>query len=668
MQNRYLTKSRFKLALTCLTQLYYAGKPTEYADQSLDDEFLEALAKGGYQVGELAKYYVSDDPVQEGITIAASDYYSSLKETEQRLSRPGKVVIAEAAFRFKNLFVRTDLVVRDGDTLHVYEVKAKSYEPGEEFLNKKGTAVLSAWKEYAYDVAFQRYVIANALAATGLKIRTYLMLVNKSQVTGIDGLNQFFKVYADGRGKKVVVKPGLRRSDLGNQILIAVPTDDVCDKIINDYAAPTDFSDTMTFEEFVWKAAELYQKNERVFTPVGSKCRSCPYITGPEHSSGLKSGFRECWEHATELKSLERPLVTELWNGLSGARSFADELVHLNKHFIHLVDEQDIAAKNPKEKGIPGLTPHTRRMEQINRVKAGDNQSYFDAEGLKHEMQQWKYPLHMIDFETSAVALPFFRGARPYEGIAFQFSHHIIDQNWQIRHATQYLSFEVGAFPNFEFVEALRAALSNDAGSIFRYHNHENTYLNLILRQLQASTIGLPNKDQLIEFILDITHDGKDRRGKRDMVDLYDLVLRYYYSPHAKGSNSLKAILPAIVAESDFLKSKYGRKGVYGIGLEVKSLNFDDHIWITAAAGNNPYKTLPRVFPEYDPETLDLLVRDMEDLADGGAAMTAYNYLQFSEVPVSQRESIRDSLYRYCELDTMAMVMLLEGWRAKLEI
>ena len=95
----------------------------------------------------------------------------------------------------------------------------------------------------------------------------------------------------------------------------------------------------------------------------------------------------------------------------------------------------------------------------------------------------------------------------------------------------------------------------------------------------------------------------------------------------------------------------------------MESLNFKEHVWITSDKNNNPYETLPRVFPEYDPDTLDLLVKDFDNLADGGSAMTAYNFLQFSEIPENQRQSIRDSLYRYCELDTMAMVMLLEGWK-----
>ena len=52
----YLTKSRFKSALECPTKLYYTSND-QYANLKSDDEFLMALAEGGFQVGELAKYY-----------------------------------------------------------------------------------------------------------------------------------------------------------------------------------------------------------------------------------------------------------------------------------------------------------------------------------------------------------------------------------------------------------------------------------------------------------------------------------------------------------------------------------------------------------------------------------------------------------------------------------
>lgn len=51
-----------------------------------------------------------------------------------------------------------------------------------------------------------------------------------------------------------------------------------------------------------------------------------------------------------------------------------------------------------------------------------------------------------------------------------------------------------------------------------------------------------------------------------------------------------------------------------------------------------------------------------EGLQDGGAAMAAYARLQFEDLSLAQRQSLRSALLRYCELDTLAMVMALQAW------
>ena len=61
--SRYLTKSKFKSGLECVTKLYYTGKKEEYADQKIEDAFLKALAEGGHQAGSLALFEFSNDPI-----------------------------------------------------------------------------------------------------------------------------------------------------------------------------------------------------------------------------------------------------------------------------------------------------------------------------------------------------------------------------------------------------------------------------------------------------------------------------------------------------------------------------------------------------------------------------------------------------------------------------
>jgi len=666
---RYLTKSRFRLALECVTKLYYTKKDN-YADESIDDPFLEALAEGGFQVGELAKFLFCDDPVGQDITIKTLDHEEALNETNKRL-KSQSAVIAEAAFCYRSLFIRADIIVKVGDVLDLYEVKSKSTD-GEDidFLTKKGDPKISAkWAPYIYDVAFQKYVLLNALATQKLKVRANLVLVDKSKIATVEGLNQKFKIYKTAAGSTIEIESGLKRNAIGEPVLKIQNIDDVIQKIFDEIPVPTDYRDNLNFEAFVNLCAEAYSIDTRIFTPLGKKCKDCQFINPTPKSNDQKSGFHECWKNKTKYSDelLKNSLVVDLWGGFMGSKSVVQELIDKGKYLLEQVSEQDVAPKSQSKEYV-GLSPFQRRMEQIKRVKNKISSSYFDGIGLKNEMAAWVYPLHMIDFETSMTAIPFHKDRHPYEGIAFQFSHHTIESNGHVRHAGQFLSFEPGVFPNYEFVRQLKNQLEKDRGTIFRYHNHENTYLNFIFDQLEQDHSPPRDGEDLKSFIRDITawkgetaRTGESNQGKRCMVDLYKLVISYYYSPYAKGSNSIKDILPAIIRDSEFLRNKYS-KHVYGIAKEVTSLNFDEHIWIDEKCELDPYKTLPKLFEEYDTNRLDRFFGGFDELADGGAAMTAYNYLQFSHVPADQREMLKEGLLKYCELDTMAMVMLIEAW------
>ena len=57
-----------------------------------------------------------------------------------------------------------------------------------------------------------------------------------------------------------------------------------------------------------------------------------------------------------------------------------------------------------------------------------------------------------------------------------------------------------------------------------------------------------------------------------------------------------------------------------------------------------------------------------EEVADGGAAMTAYAKMQFTEMLEEERAELRSALLKYCELDTLAMLMIYEYWAEKLVV
>ena len=95
-----------------------------------------------------------------------------------------------------------------------------------------------------------------------------------------------------------------------------------------------------------------------------------------------------------------------------------------------------------------------------------------------------------------------------------------------------------------------------------------------------------------------------------------------------------------------------------------RSINFKAPMtwWQLDAQGEviDPYQLLPGVFADLDVVDQD----DDASINQGGAAATAYARLQFEAVRGDVREAWRQALLKYCELDTLAMAMIVQGWRA----
>jgi hypothetical protein len=721
-QPRYLTKSRFKLGLECPTKLFYTGKK-EYANQKLTDPFLAALADGGFQVGRLAQCYFPG-----GTEIESRDYDESVRQTEELLARDS-VTIFEAAFRYNNLFIRADVVVKNGEAIELIEVKAKSCDFLDESgcWNQNGT-ISSKWEPYIADVAFQKYVIGHA--HPGFKVTAHLMLSDKTVLCATDGLNQKFRLVTGAdKQRRVEVSPTLNDADLATPIMRKICVDESCEKI---YAAAEGRSekaeggkqkaetqapllpeegwqpasadgvvgvgrvlsddsthDATAFEDMLNYFADHYARDEKIVTPPAAICKDCEFCHG-DNDGDLKSGFRECWTAAFQWQDadFDEHSILDVWKLHAATKK---KLFDQRRIKVSQLTIDDLTIKPDP----PGLSQSERQWLQIHKAKTKDDTPHIDAENLKCEMDTWSFPLHFIDFETAAPVIPFKRGRRPYEGVAFQFSHHTVDEHGNVEHRGEYLNAQAGTFPNYDFIRALKAQLALDSGTVFRYHSHENSYLCTIRDQLLRDDSDIPDRGELIAFIETIAQprDQKDHpgdnwtAGPRNMVDLFDLVKRYYYHPATRGSISLKYVLPAVLSSSEFLKEKYAAP-LYGADGGIPSLNFKDHSWVVlsepgaVATGapssaeirtpqsairipKDPYKLLPPLFTDESERDYEIIF-EQDRISDGGAAMTAYGKLQFQEMSPDERRAVESALLKYCELDTLAMVMIYEAWKAEL--
>jgi len=471
--SRYLTKSRFKLAVECPRKLFFTGKGGEYRDTSADDAFLKSLADGGFQVGELAKHLYPD-----GVEIEAARNAEALTQTAE-LMAVETVTLFEPAIAYGDFLVRVDVLIKAGNSIKLVEVKSKSFRSDDPQIEGRDGSLKSGFRPYIEDIAFQTYVVQQAYP--NCRITSFLLMPDKSRIASVDGMNQLFKIERyDGR-TKVVADPKAKELTFDTSLLCEVNVDAYIGRVHEHGIRFPGGNGSLAEMATIWASA---YKDDRPLPPViGSQCSACQYKAKPNDT--LKSGFHECWKEANGWSDadLSEPTVLDLWNFRGKQKLIESGAVKLAQVTLaHLGSaSSDHGLSNPERQWLQVQWSADQESLPTEYKSAG---FFLDRDYMAIEMESWRYPLHFIDFETSAVALPFHAGMRPYENVAFQFSHHVLEQDGSLRHADQFLLADAGTFPNYEFAGALRDALSRDNGSVFMWATHENTILAHIVDQL----------------------------------------------------------------------------------------------------------------------------------------------------------------------------------------
>lgn len=635
MKPRYLTKGRFKLASECPRKLYYFAHGATYPSKKNDDDFLKALAEGGHQVGALARCYFPG-----GELISTLDYDDAVMETNELLKRKD-VIIYEAAIRHKNFILRVDVLVKNGNEIELVEVKAKSYDPTEtEFFGKRHPEkLITKWVPYLDDIAFQSWVTGQAHPEWS--VRPFLMLVDKTKIATVEGLHQLFHITRKNGRVEIKLANEPTAQSLGRQLLTKVDVSAEVETLIEGTAIDP-VKDPLNSRPMYDRAEQysaIYDNDEYYKADLGVWCKKCEYRASEEElASGKKSGYIECWgeEHGPDFKPKD-PHLFDIWNFRNSDRLLANGVYRM----------ADVSIDELKK----------RQALQVDVTLGRRAGPEVISPKLFEEMDQWTFPLHFVDFETIMPAIPFHSGMHPYQNLAFQFSCHHLDSDGRVTH-DEWLCTDAGEFPNWAFLVALRNSLG-ESGTIFRYAAHENTILNHLREQLQSKCRPLPDDfdaDDYCEWIKLVTKDGD-----RAMVDICDLVRKYYYHVRMGGSNSIKAVLPAVLADSKRLEELYAKPLEYGTNLKGRTLWQRDE---TTGRIKNPYKLLPPLFNDVDPDLIESL-DGYGEIREGGAAMTAWARMQFCQMSQEERAAITAGLLRYCELDTLAMLMIYQHWNSR---
>jgi len=568
-----LTKSRFKLALECPRKLVYTVDNT-YANAKSDDEFLEALADGGHQVGALAKLMYPG-----GIEVDALSIDEQVRQTEQLLKQEN-ITLYEPTFRHGNLVVRVDVLVKRGLDIDLIEVKSKGFDAAAETFRATKKPIATEWEPYLYDVAYQTIVLQRAHPEW--MIKPHLMLLDTSVCASIDGLGEKLLVVRNGRRVDVQVEEGFSPAILAQPLLRA---HDVSSEVEHLRANPVESPGiTMPFDEFVDHLAQSLASGKKLPPTPSNACKKCEFYCEPvQATESSRSGWAECMEAHFQRK-ITQPRSDTVF-GLTNHRK-VDKFISSNVLLMSELDEHNIGVNEE----IGRISTTKRHLLQVQEARGEGDPIFLERETLSSEMVKWQFPLNFIDFETSRPALPFHFRNKPNDLLLFQFSHHILEADGRLRHASECLIAEPGTPPSMSVLRALRDALSENNGTVVHWWHHEKNVLKELRKQILDS--AEENSESLLDFIDSMVDEGTGR-----LADLGTLVSKTGFFHGTNGRSSIKKVLPATLSRSDFLRERYGQP-IYGTA-DMPSLNFPaGWIWIREENGQvvDPYKLLDPIF------------------------------------------------------------------------
>jgi len=151
-------------------------------------------------------------------------------------------------------------------------------------------------------------------------------------------------------------------------------------------------------------------------------------------------------------------------------------------------------------------------------------EAWFDADGSAAALAPQGFPARFLDFETVSLAVPIWKGTRPYQQIPFQFSLHRLDEDGRLEHGA-FLDLS-GEDPS----EALAQALVAQCGTEGPVYVYNAGFERRVIRELGERFPALATS----------LHAINDR-----LVDLLPIAKAHFYHPSQHGSWSLKAVLPA---------------------------------------------------------------------------------------------------------------------------
>lgn len=612
------TRHLFRSGCSCATKLYYKANSSSYPEREEERPYIHHVNYNRQQLKGLLKMLYP-----EGVAVEQDGYEASSSRTARYLQK-SHTVLFDGTFLADGLFAKVPLIEKDGNRITAFSIQTKAFDPDRHSITDAAGNIHSKWKDYLLEFAYQLFVMKRCYPQWDPE--PYLLLPDKTEEARIDHIDRL-----------VAGEETVKKGDISN-LLVFIPVQNHIKSIWEGREPLFEFEQhplrENSFEESLKTMARWYAEREKVFSGIGKKCRNCEFrVKSGNLRDGKKSGFLECWANVL-TETVHKEHVFDLIGAGNG---------RLVKQEIYLQENVPLKKKPGLKKVDGSISDRQRRGLQIAKAKGWDVPGKLVSPRLLEEIDRWEYPLHFLDFEAGSYAVPFRAGQKPYHLVVFQFSCHTLQSDGSLEHY-EWLHSGEESYPNFDFVRALKLVPGILDGTIVQYSGFERSALKKIRRELEEDSGEMQNIDKLLEWLRRIIR-REDSNGSTApyLADMGRLVKNYYYNRHMDGSLSIKDVLRSTMEISPVLEERFSRP--------YHGSNFDNIIWWQRQEGRvrNPYEIL-REYREVP-------------VGRGTEAMVAYARLRSEDYERSERKELRSGLLSYCELDTLAMVMIYLHWR-----
>ena len=172
-----------------------------------------------------------------------------------------------------------------------------------------------------------------------------------------------------------------------------------------------------------------------------------------------------------------------------------------------------------------------KQIQQIQVIRS--KEPIIEKEAIAASLGQMVHPLYFLDYETVNYPIPIFKGARPFQQVAFQFSLHILEDDVGSPRHLEYLMPSADEEELRQLIAKLQAGIG-PAGSIVVWHRSAEEGFHKSLIQLMPEHAGF--LENLNERIFDLEeifskqhYVHPEMEGKTSLKNAVNIIRDGYY-------------------------------------------------------------------------------------------------------------------------------------------